>query len=64
LSRYIVLAVLLDHFSRIAHLPAMIITLESSSRAAALGEAEASFSFTALSNHDTTSCGYFSLFHV
>jgi hypothetical protein len=46
------------------YLPAMIITRASSSRAAALGDAEMSPSLTALSSQDTISWGYFSLSHV
>jgi hypothetical protein len=42
----------------------MITTRASSSKAAALGDAETSPSLTALSNHETMSCGYFSLFQV
>lgn len=46
------------------HLPATIMTLASSSNAAALGEADTSFSWTALSNQDMMSWGYASLSHV
>ena len=64
MSRYIVLAVLLDHFSRIAHLPAIIINRESSSKAAAVWGAQTSFSLTAFSSHDMMSWGYSSASHV